>query len=135
MCGTLYTNQQALAKAVQALSASNGQLDEQFAVLTRLMVVNINRISGTSVTKEDVTTLFEEWRAFKARSDFKEYNHTWFMGHDLSTLPPAPKKEETTGDQHGQDNDQNTKQAGQENTGPSQEDAVSQMRQSDTAAG
>jgi hypothetical protein len=106
---TLYGNQQRLAKGFDDLAAAGDMLDEQFAVLSRLVVMQLNKIveafntvtggmpAGAPrvelISRADVTTLFGAWREFKKRSDFRDHNTAWFMGEDLSKLPPPPKEE------------------------------------------
>lgn len=103
---TLYQNQQKLAKGLDDLAAASDLLDEQFAVLSRLTIMQLNHLSmvvnnissalmdtGPRVKptgREDVTALFNLWREFKKRTDFREHSTAWFMGEDLSTLPPPP---------------------------------------------
>lgn len=87
---TIWENQVALQEA-------HKQLDDQFAVLTRLSVVALNelnlRVSGADadpISYEAINSLFSEWETFKKRPDFREHMRTWVMGGDLESLPPLP---------------------------------------------
>jgi len=93
---TLYQNQQKLGKAIDALAGASDQLDTQFSVLSRLCILKLNSVLGDDkkITHEFVTSLFHEWVKLKERSDFRDHNRAWFLGEDLSNLPPEPKKEE-----------------------------------------
>ena len=94
---------EALAKTIQViynnqleLVKSSDRLDEQFAVLTRLSIVRLNdlliRVGVEDlVTYDQVNEMFMEWAAFKSRPDFRDHMQAWFMGQDLSELPPAPE--------------------------------------------
>jgi hypothetical protein len=73
-------------------------LDEQFCVLGRLAIMNINdlvlRAEGDDlISYEQVNAMFMEWEKFRSRSDFRDHMKSWFMGEDLSLLPEPPKEE------------------------------------------
>ena len=118
--GVIWNNQRELTKSEELL-------DEQFAVLTRMTILCLNGVFRKSnitlkhlspvdqdapiLTAEskrdlvmpligysDINTMFHEWAEFRQRSDFREHMQAWFMGDDLSTLPPPPevKKEGET---------------------------------------
>jgi len=103
---TLYQNQQRLAKSYDGLAEASDSLDEQFAVLSRITIQQLNRLTDDInggrkegdgiplVTREKVTASFAEWREFKKRPDFRDHNTAWFMGEDLTKLPPPTAKEE-----------------------------------------
>jgi hypothetical protein len=90
---TIYRNQKALGE-------SETKLDSQFVVLTRLTIMTLNAIMLHLNKREleplqligydDINKMFEEWDQFKARPDWREHTRPWFMGEDLSTLPPPP---------------------------------------------
>jgi hypothetical protein len=106
----LVTNQKVLAD-------SHHKLDDQFAVLTRLVVSRLNsmiekhnlmvrsipqqlgdlspaveEVFGVSpVTYEEVNALFHLFDEFKKRPDFKNHFRSWYLGDDLSKLPPPPE--------------------------------------------
>jgi hypothetical protein len=91
----MYTNQVELSK-------SETRLDEQFCVQGRLFISTLNEIlhradSDNVITYERVNEMFQEWEAFRNRSDFRDHMRAWFMGDDLKQLPPPPepKQEET----------------------------------------
>jgi hypothetical protein len=92
---TLYNNQAELV-------SSDTKLDEQFAVLTRLVIMKLNSMSAKinmavnqelidEVTYDEINAMFMEWETFRARLDFKDHTRVWFTGGDLSELPPAPE--------------------------------------------
>jgi len=99
--GTIFANQQELTKSAT-------RLDEQFCVQGRLFISTINEIlhranSDEIITYENINLMFMEWEQFRARPDFREHMRAWFMGDDLSQLPPPPEvpaepepKEETS---------------------------------------
>jgi hypothetical protein len=113
--GSVWANQKELTK-------SENLLDEQFAVLTRLTIISLNvlvnkhnlamemigaAMGGMSdvsdltmptVDYEDVNLLFEEWAKFRSRPDFRDHMRAWFMGDDLSKLPPPPEPEAKEGE-------------------------------------
>jgi hypothetical protein len=126
---TLFGNQKELAK-------QESKLDEQFCVLTRLAIMSLNEIKMalniqravrqealqkttgmanaeladkplTLIGYDDVNKMFHEWSEFHSRPDWRNFTREWFMGDDLSKLPPPPevKKEgeqdavQTTSDQ------------------------------------
>jgi hypothetical protein len=107
---TLYQNQQRLAKSYDGLAEASDSLDEQFAVLSRLVIGHMNKLTDAFNTvtggmpagaprveplgRDIVTKMFADWREFKKRPDFRDHNTAWFMGEDLSKLPPPPAKEE-----------------------------------------
>jgi hypothetical protein len=102
------------------LSKSEELLDEQFAVSTRMTISNFNELSARwnkalqyllpsgdqpaekvlpdtrkslvqmLIGYSDVNKLFADWAEFRKRSDYREHMRPWFMGDDLSTLPPPP---------------------------------------------
>jgi len=93
------------------LSKSEELLDEQFAVSTRMTISNFNSLvsrwnkalplllanpEGRAeyvqmlIGYSDVNKLFMEWAEFRKRRDFRQYMPAWFMGDDLSELPPGP---------------------------------------------
>ena len=81
------------------LSKSETRLDEQFCVQGRLFITSINEIllranSDEVITYEQVNKMFMEWEKFRSRPDFRDHMRAWFMGDDLSTLPPPPEPKE-----------------------------------------
>ena len=95
---TLYNNQAELV-------SSDTKLDEQFAVLTRMVIMKLNTMSAKvnmavnqelidPITYDEINLMFEEWSTFRARLDFKDHTRLWFTGGDLSELPPAPEPPE-----------------------------------------
>jgi hypothetical protein len=92
----IFANEQELAKSTE-------NLDEQFAVLTRLMVTKmneviavVNTISGVNIqpiSYESINEMFRLFASIKARSDFKEHARAWYTGSDVSNLPPPPVEE------------------------------------------
>ena len=95
----VYNNQVELTK-------SHDRLEEQFAVLGRTCFLKINELVAAHnkavtsehdvepLTEEFVTQTFNTWREFRERPDFREHFVVWFMGGDLSTLPPPPEPED-----------------------------------------
>jgi hypothetical protein len=113
------------------LTKSEELLDEQFAVSTRMTISNFNSLTSRwnqllqymlpdegEVVKpypdtrkalvqmligySDVNKLFADWAEFRKRKDFREHMREWFMGEDLSSLPPEAVSSETakkTGEQ------------------------------------
>jgi hypothetical protein len=101
----LHQNQRILEK-------SHNNTDDQFAVLTRLFISRFNDLAEKvsvlgavatgeaipdgfnfkvePITYEGVNKLFSEYDGFKSRSDFRDHFRTWYMGEDLSKLPPPP---------------------------------------------
>jgi len=87
-------------------------LDEQFAVLTRLTIVRVNeiliRIGGEEadfITYDEVNKMFMDWLKFRARNDCRKFMKEWYMGGDLSALPPEVKENDeapTEGEDHGE---------------------------------
>jgi len=45
------------------------------------------------IVYEDVNKLFMTWADFRKRKDFRDHMKAWFMGEDLSQLPPPPVEE------------------------------------------
>ena len=85
---TIWGNQKELTK-------SHDNIEEQFCVLGRLSIANINdirlRIESDEVVTEDIVELsFKEWQAFRARPDFRNFMVEWFLGVPLDKLPPPP---------------------------------------------
>ena len=50
-------------------------------------------LSTPDIDYGDVNALFEQWAQFRSRPDFREHMRSWFMGDDLSKLPPPPEPE------------------------------------------
>lgn len=80
------------------LSQSASKVDEQFCVLVRLVVSNLNTMISAHndrplsdrvepVTYEAINTLFQEFEDFRKRSDFREHFRSWYMGDDIRDLP------------------------------------------------
>lgn len=88
---TMFQNQKELARSTE-------MLDEQFAVLARLMFQAVNSIlpDDKKLTYEQINLSFQEFTKFKALPDYKEHMSEWFMGADLTQLfakaetPEAP---------------------------------------------
>lgn len=90
------------------LSKSETRLDEQFAVLTRMTyskvnelihAINRNVLIGVSeevapIDYDQTNKMFVEWQQFKNRPDWRDHSRVWFMGGDLSMLPPPPEPQE-----------------------------------------
>lgn len=91
----------------QGLAESHTKLDDQFAVLTRLVISKLNEITSAYnvymldpneapqkiplVTYDGVNEMFHEFDSFKTRPDFRDHMRTWFTGGDLTALPPVPE--------------------------------------------
>lgn len=75
------------------LADSATRLDDQFAVLTRLVISSLRDLD-LEVTYEEVNALFKVWADFRSRPDFKEHMRTWFMGGDVVRLPPVEVKKD-----------------------------------------
>lgn len=95
------------------LVRANDASSSQFSVLTRLVITKLNEVIGlqnriaelavegvepkpemafvSEVTYDGVNALFQLHEEFRARSDFKEHMKTWFLGGDVSALPPPPE--------------------------------------------
>jgi hypothetical protein len=154
--GVLSSTLQILWANQEKLAESETRLDEQFAVLARACIRSINEIlvrigSDDLITYESVNELFMEWEKFRSRPDFRDHMRTWFMGEDLSTLPPPPpvetKEEEKAPDALVKDEDaeefggdyaeasdagnETTQEVGSEDAGASPEDAVPARQASD----
>lgn len=91
MLRKVYDNQVELSKELT-------RLDTQQAVLTRLVIMNLNEIlirlgSDELVTYEGVNQMFHDFAALKTRPDHRDHMKDWFMGVDLSTLPPLEENE------------------------------------------
>lgn len=106
----------------QHVAKANDQVASQFSVLTRLTISKLNEVIGLQnrivelateswepkpdialleeVTYEGVNFLFQMHDAFRSRPDFRDHLETWFLGGDLTKLPPLPepdtKEEEKT---------------------------------------
>lgn len=76
----------------EVLSDSATKLDDQFAVLTRLVISSLRDLE-LEVTYQEVNALFKVWAEFRARPDFRKHLQTWFMGGDVVRLPPLEKKD------------------------------------------
>lgn len=97
------------------MSKSHHNLDEQFAVLTRLVVMQVNEFASkhnqllgvlamamdkeiaddlriNEVSYDDINLMFMEWQRFKARPDWREHSTTWYTGGDVNSLPPPPEQ-------------------------------------------
>jgi hypothetical protein len=109
--GILHQNQATLA-------TSELKLDEQFAALSRIAVGMLNdliraynglaselhlRGIGTperfpthipELTYQGFNRVFADFEALRVRPDFKDHYELWFMGGDLSKLPPLPVPED-----------------------------------------
>jgi len=119
-------------------------MDHQVAVLTRFTVTNINKMRALNgldfVTEEELNKFFEEWKEFYGRGDAGEYMSHWVLGKPLEDLPDPPAKQEDEtgpepsgsgpgptefgGDYAGDHGDSAAEQAGSEDEGPAQDDAV-----------
>jgi len=86
-----------------SLQESQFNTDKQLAVLVRLMISKINSLivafegredMPAAITVESINDLFDLWAEFSQRPDHKELYHQWYMGYDLSQLPPPEVKEE-----------------------------------------
>lgn len=90
--GTLWNNEVELDK-------SANRLDEQFAVLARMLFIRFNELmlrvdSDNTIDEKSIETAFREWAKFRARPDFRNLMMEWFLGVPLSELPPPPKQKE-----------------------------------------
>lgn len=94
------------------LAGSADRVDDQFAVLTRLVILKLNEVvqavnllrrahldSRTDiglppnpVTYGDVNSMFAQYELLKQRRDFRQLAEAWYMGQDLSNLPPPPEE-------------------------------------------
>lgn len=95
---TLYKNQEILQGSLQRLAASEGSLDDQVAVITRMFFLHANEVRTKlglePFTDVFVESLFKSWYDFKKRSDAKVHMTTWVKGGDLSSLPAEPEVKE-----------------------------------------
>jgi hypothetical protein len=148
--GTLWSNEVELDK-------SANRLDEQFAVLARMLFVRFNELmlqldADNTIDEKSIEKAFREWAAFRARPDFRNLMMEWFLGVPLSELPPAPKQEErpaVTPDQvaegpqefggdYGEGEDgrlrnETTEQSQSEDEATGEEDAVPEVQDTDEA--
>lgn len=77
----------------KVLSDSATKLDDQFAVLTRLVISSLRDLDA-EITYEEVNALFKVWAEFRSRPDFRKHLQTWFMGGDVVSLPPPEVKKD-----------------------------------------
>jgi hypothetical protein len=124
---TIWENQRELAKSEELL-------DEQFAVLTRLAISNLNyviqQVNGVQITETDVENLFKDWAKFKARPDRKSLMMEWFMGVALDKLPPlleSKPQEEGGSNAEGNNRDTDATEELPQDSGDGQEDDVPQV--------
>ena len=111
MAISLHQNQQRLVVSMNSIAQANAMIDDQIAILSRLCVMKLNDlvkahneaigakegISGIDIiTRDNTKSLFDQWHEFQKRSDIKEVSNMWFMGEDVSALPPPaePVKEQ-----------------------------------------
>jgi hypothetical protein len=78
------------------LDKSANRLDEQFAVLARMMFVRFNelilRVDGSNtIDEKSIEVAFREWAEFRGRPDFRNLMMEWFLGMPLKEMPPPPK--------------------------------------------
>ena len=137
--GLMARNQQLAWNNQKECAKSETLLDEQFAVLTRLTITSLNKVlpDGSKILYEDVNKLFMDWADFRKRKDFRDYMKEWFMGEDLSKLPPPPveepKKPADQPKEGGSDGQVSPAEASSrpeqpESPGPSQEAPVPEVR-------
>lgn len=83
------------------LDKSANRLDEQFAVLARMMFVRFNelimRVDGdNTIDEKSIEVAFREWAEFRGRGDFRDLMMEWFLGMPLKEMPPPPQPKEAT---------------------------------------
>lgn len=86
------------------LTKSANNLDRQFAVMGRIFISKLNNIVVTIghddiLTYQGVNAAFDEWDQFHQRPDFRDHMEQWFLGGDLSKLPPPPRVEKKEAEQ------------------------------------
>jgi hypothetical protein len=81
----------------EALLDSHKSLDDQFAVLARLTISELNSLQlsvhgadSDPCTYEYINKMFQAWAKFRSRPDFADHMRLWMMGGDLDSLPPVP---------------------------------------------
>jgi hypothetical protein len=98
----LWKNQQELAK-------SELNIDEQFAVLSRIVISKVNELVekhnalayqtlpttndslAGKVSYEEINDLFVIFSEFKKRPDFRDHFRAWYMGADVTKIPMPPE--------------------------------------------
>lgn len=98
----------------KGLATSHEQLDQQFAVLTRLLIVRHNDLVArynmiikasidvlelndaeipmvAPIDWEEVLGMFGQFIELRQRPDYADHMETWYMGGDVSNLPPIPE--------------------------------------------
>lgn len=137
---TIYNNQ-------VELSNSGTKVDTQHAVLGRLAISTLNELllrigSEDLITYESVSEMFEQFAALRSRPDWREHSKDWYMGKDLSNLPPVPEAEspEATKPEASEfggdyaettDIDEASDKGAAEGEGPAQEDALPPGQETD----
>jgi len=110
-----------LGKNQEQLANSATLHDDQFCVLTRLVISRLNLLTELQnkvlracvddlseekkvpvetlrlVTYEEVSQMFVLLDEFKKRPDFKEHFRAWYLGGDLASLPPVEKEQSGPG--------------------------------------
>lgn len=108
----------------KVLSDSATKLDDQFAVLTRLVISSLRDLDA-EITYQEVNALFKVWAAFRSRPDFRKHLQTWFMGGDVVSLPPLEVKED--GKAGGVDREERVREGDEETAPKGQEPDVPSM--------
>lgn len=131
--------QQVIWNNQKELSRSEELLDEQFAVSTRMAVKSMNLIlekigAEERITAKDIERLFRDWAEFKKRPDRRNLMMEWFLGVELSAMPPLPATP-AQGDQHaeGDHGNQDAQQGVAQDSGAGQADDVSVVPREDRA--
>lgn len=111
------------------LQESRLDSDKQLAVLVRMVISQLNELRNAmapstvelppAITVESINELFDLWAEFSKRSDHKELYHQWYMGYDLSELPPEPEAAEAAAENH--DDPGTTREFGGDYGGPETE--------------
>lgn len=133
---TIWNNQKELTK-------SQNLLDEQFAVSTRMAVMGINLLlekvgAEERIEADDIETLFRDWAAYRARSDFREHMMEWMLGVPLDKLPPPPEppaKKEGEADAQSDLRDEKSGQEQSESGTSGQEHDVPEVQPEDGSTG
>ena len=105
LLGLQDTKLRALAKTITtiwnnqvALQRAGDQVEEMYCVMGRLLIPKMNEIlimlgSEDLITETTINGVFLTWHEFKKRPDFKAHFVPWFLGRDLSQLPPPSEPE------------------------------------------
>jgi hypothetical protein len=76
---TIYNNQMELSRSAE-------QLDDQFAIITRICVRHINGGELGPVSYENINEMFKEWGLFKSLDNFRVFTKNWYMGEPIEKI-------------------------------------------------